>query len=276
MSETGVEISAVPPTVPEAPKVETPPVEIPKENAKFNELLKKEKMLYRTKQSLTQKEQAILVKEKALADKEAKLAAAQTNPLEALKYLGWTVDQINQFALENKIPVDKHVMDVRNELESFKKQQIEEKQKALEEAQKQASAETQIVIDNYREQIKEAIVKQPEKYELTNLYDDNFETVYEVISQHFASTNKVLSIEEAADLVEKYYEEEIEKGIKTKKLASRYPRPEPSGNEKKEAAGVEPRTLTNSMNSPAGPGLPPAKNEEDRMKRALAALDGKR
>lgn len=275
MAETaGVEIAAVPPTpvVPETQKVEPPKEDT---SQKLSDLIKKEKMIYRTKQNLSQKEKLILEKEKALAEREAKLATASTNPIEALKTLGWTYDQITEYMLQNKVPVDKHITDVRNELEQFKKQQLEEKQKAAEEAKQAAEAQATQVIDSFKVQINDFITTNKDTYELVNLHEAQ-DIVFATIETHFENTKKVLTIQEATDLVEKYLEDRIEQSTKTKKLASKYRLPEPNVEKKTEPTFSEPKTLTNSMTTGSSPGLPQARNEEDRIKRALAALDGKR
>lgn len=274
MAETAV-VEQTAPVVPvETPKVEVPAETKPDEKAKFSELVKKERMIFHRNQQVASKAKEVEAKEKAVSDREAKLAAAQSNPVEALKLLGWTYDQITQYIVNNQqTPPDKHVADIRNELSDFKKQAAEEKRLAAEAAQAQAQAQTQEVIENFKQNLNEYIDTNKDKYELVSLHEAQA-VVYETIEQHYEKTKKVMTMEEASDLVEKYLEDQIDRSTKTKKLASKYQPPPPT--EEKKVEKTEPRTLTNAMNSGSSPGMLPAKNESDRLQRALAALDGKR
>ncbi|HXL73266.1 MAG TPA: hypothetical protein VN963_06525, partial [bacterium] len=91
----------------------------------------------------------------------------------------------------------------------------------------------------------------------------------EVVDEFFKTNKRVLAIKEAADMVEKYLEDEAQKALKTKKFGTKSIAPV----EKKETAAAPPtKTLTNSMQPTSASVLPPA-SEQDRMKRAMAALD---
>jgi hypothetical protein len=101
---------------------------------------------------------------------------------------------------------------------------------------------------------------------------DSADLVYDTVEEYFAKTNKVLSIPEACDLVESYLEKQVEKSLATKKLSARVSKQEPSSPTANKPS--EPRrTLTNNDYTSSTPSFVSPKVENDRMSRALAALD---
>lgn len=255
------------------PTEDTPKVEPKKEDPKFAALAKRERMLMRERQQQRMYAQQLEQQKVQLTQREKFLDTAKTNPLEALKAMGWTYDQLTNFVLnDNKITPDRQIAEVKKEIETWKEQQARERQEAMQSAQQQAQNEAQEVLDSFKERVGNFLETKKDTYELVNLYQEQ-ELVFALIEQHFNNTGKVMSIEEAARLAETDIEERIDQGLKTKKISTKYKVGENKPDEKK-AAPKEPSTLNNNMNTGITPNGLPAATENDRIKRALAKLNG--
>lgn len=225
--------------------------------------------------ALAKKERALQKQMSELKAKEARISEFEklkgTNPLEALKSLGYTYDQLTQFLLNGQQPTpDIQVKQVRDEIEALKQQQIKEKQESEARAKAAAEREYTETINDFNQEIKGFIKTNQSEYELTNMYQGE-EIIYATIEQYFTSTGKIMSIKEAADLVEGYFEDQVKAAQKTKKFQGQT-KPKDVGQVKAES-GVKQAspTLSNEMTSSA-PSLLPAKTENARIQRALAAL----
>lgn len=224
--------------------------------------------------ALAKKERAIQQQATALKEREAKLEAfeniqrtATENPLKALEILGISYTQITDFILNDQKPTaDLQVTSVRQEMEAMRKERALEKE-ATKKAQEDEHSRT---LKQFHAEVDNFIATNAEQYELTALYK-GAEIVQATIEQHFALTQKVLSIKEAADLVEAYFEDQVRAASSAKKFQAKQA-PETPGQPKKEMERTKAPTLNNGMVSSA-PSLLPAKTEADRINRALAALE---
>ncbi len=137
------------------------------------------------------------------------------DPMELLKLKGLSYEDIiernlNPEAVDSKEEIRK----IREELESYKKAN-EEKEKSFLEKQNEE------VKTGYLNHIKKFTESSPEKYELINTLGHH-KDVYEVIEETYTKTGKIISDEEAADLVEQYLEKEIlDKYAKINKLKNK-------------------------------------------------------
>lgn len=252
--------------------IEPPKVETPNKDFEQRAQAEKQRRAWQKRQhDIKNYEKQLLQRAEQLEKREQELQIAQTNPLEALKRLGWTHDQLNEFALQNKVPVDKNVQDIRREVEDLKRQSQQEKIEAAEYAAKAAKQEAEETIQEFKQSVNEFIASKPDDYELLNTYGEQ-ELVHAIIEQHWAKTHKVMEREEACKIAENYLEELIEKGTKTKKLSAKLQAkvqtPDKPGVKREES-----KTLTNNLNT-STPSLLPAKTEQDRLQRAMAALSG--
>jgi hypothetical protein len=253
-----------------------PAAEKPKEekSARFAAVMRKE-------QSALKKLQEVKALEAKIAEEKAKLeafertkASAKQDPFKLLEELGLTYEDLTTMMLnDKKPPADLAVRAVRDELENFKRQQEEERQRILVEQQQQAQAQQQKIIAEFRAGCLDFVKKHDAEYELINVYDAG-NLVVDVIEQHFAQTQKILTTQEAASLVEKHLEEQAEKVFSSKKWKSRTSVPPPVADPEKQVAAQQ-RTLSNTLTS-STPAAISQRVESDRMKRALAALEGKR
>jgi DNA-binding transcriptional MerR regulator len=247
-------------------------------------------LLARKEQDLLRKQQAVKQQQQILAQQAEQLRAfeqakkqALLNPLDALKQLGLTYEQITEFVLnDNKPTPNAEVMSVRQELEEFKRAQREEQQRLLEEQREMQTQEQQAIIETFREEVGEYVSQHAETYELTNLYG-GASLVSDVIEEHYneqrrrgVGAPKLLTIPEAAKLVEEHYEELARKAQQTKKFAVTQQK---VASTQAQATTAAPRigpTLSNDLSANVAAGVPKSpRSDADRIAAALARLEGR-
>lgn len=251
---------------------EPPKPEVPKEDKnaqRFAILARKEKAIVQKQEDFKARESAFAVKEQSFKAYEEAKANAQLDPLKALEALGLSYAYITNFVLNDSKPTpDMEVKSVKDELAEYKKQQQDERSKLLADEKAKLESEEKQVVETVKGQIFEFLKANPDDYELTNLYEYE-DKVYEVIEEHYAQKTKVLSYKEAADLVEKYLESEVDKVTTTKKFqAKALPQPK---EDTKQSTPAQSRTLHNQMQPPTSIRAP-AKTDAERYERAMAAL----
>lgn len=261
---------AAPAPAPEAEKPPTPP-----KADRFAMLARKEQDLFRKQQAVRQQQEVLARQaEEIRAFQEAKRQAA-LNPLDALKQLGLTYEQITEFVLnDNKPTPNAEVQSVRQELEEFKRQARDEQKRILEEQRALQAQEQQQIIQSFREEVKEYVSQHADTYELTTLYGgDNL--VSDVIEEHFRQSGKLLTIPEAAKLVEEHYEDLARKAQSTKKFAATKQSAAPSQAPTTAAAPKMGTTLSNDLSATATVGPKTQRSDADRIAAALARLEGR-
>lgn len=253
------------------PQVKKPDEKEEKASQRFALLAKKEKALYQNSQKIKAQEAVIEEKLTALNNYENFKKQVAQNPMLALQELGISYEQLTQYVLTNKMPnsSELEIKSVRDEMAELRKQQEERDKKAEEGRIAGLQARAKQEIAAFQQQIGDYISSNVDKYELINL-NEATHLVFQTVENHFEKTKRILSIEEASDIVEKYLEDQVEKNLRAKKLAQRAT-PQPKKEDTKQVPTAQPRTLTNEMTSSA-PSMLPAKTERDRMARAMAAL----
>jgi hypothetical protein len=269
------------PQTPQGSEAQAPTPEAPKEHlsSKFAALARKEKAALQKMQQAKQIEAELKAREAKIAELESKLnereswfGKAKENPDEALQRLGLSYSDLTDYYLNGKkVTPDLQVKAMEDKFNSFVKQQEEKEKLAAEESKKRAQQEHEQTIAQFRKQVTDFVSSKPEQYELINMFDSS-ELVIATIEAHFEKTQQVLSNEEASNLVEKFLEEQVEKSVQSKKFQGKFTKATPSqdGQPQKSPAGS--KTLTNNVTSSA-PSLLPARTEQDRLQRALAALN---
>lgn len=243
---------------------------------RFATLAKKEKQLLAEQSKFKIQNQELQPKLEAIKKFEEAKAKVAENPMLALEMLGITYDELTKFQLDGKMPNATEIKLRQLEEKLSKKEEDEQraKKKSDEDQEKNQEINNQKKIAAFKEQITDYIKSNSEKYELTNINDVSH-LVFQRIEEHFHKTQNetgtgvILSVEQAADAVEKMLEEQVEKNLSAKKLAAKVV-PQPKG-ETKQAPPAQQRTISNDMTGSA-PSFLPAKTERDRMSRALAAL----
>jgi hypothetical protein len=219
-----------------------------------------------------------------------RISTAKTNPGPFLRELygdAW-YDHLTQYQLsgETKPPPELEVAAIRDEIkttaETLRKEQEErirvaveaERKQLLELQRKQLQAEAEDEIQRFDAETVDFVKQNASKYELTTLYGQE-DLVPQVIRAAYeegarAGKPRILTREEAANLVEHHLTEQAEKAARVKQRRAQEAgaaQPSPQGN------GQPAPTLTNSVSS--APGLPglSRQNGDQRMARALAAWD---
>lgn len=243
---------------PVGPQPAAVPEEKPKDktSSRFAALARKDKDLRAKQQEADKRAADLEAREAAIKEREARWDMAKKRPIEALKELGFTYADVTQDVMGGyeppKVdPMDERINPVKDALS---------KQEA---AQAKLEAELKAVRDQLtherRQAAYEAGIKSirdtltnTERYELVStMGEEGVELVRDTVVEYWDRYNKELSIEEAADLVEKYYEKEyLEKIAATKKLQSRVASKAPATTQAAPKEVKEPKpTLSNSLNT---------------------------
>lgn len=269
------------PPVTEAPAVETPKPEMI--SPKFEMLAKRESALVRQQQEAKREREELqkmrddMKSEREEFDKyKERKKLAKLNPNVALEDYGLTYEQLTDYQLRGGTPPGEVIAkSVQEQLAQFRKEHEEslKKDRDAQELKAKELAEQQVA--DFKVNLTEYITEKGDEFELINKYEQ-YELVYQTIAQHFEETKakgspKVLTAKEAADLVEKHLEDLVEQGTKTKKFANRL-KPSEATAEALSAKEQVSKTLNNSMNSSSVPSSLPKQTEDERIKRALAAL----
>lgn len=270
----------------ETPVEQTPEVQATPEAPKAGEaanrfafLAKKESALQKQRADLKAQREAI-ESQRAEVEKlrqeiqaaQAKKGSYRTNPLALLEDNGMTYKELTDYILNNNsVSTEAQIKAIQEKIEAVERQRDLDRQESERKAQEQAQAREAQVIQEFKSEIQSFLKSKAETYELTALYD-SADLVYDTVEEYFNKTSKVLSIPEACDLVEKYLEGQVEKSLKTKKLSSKFQKPETAPAEKPSASAPK-RTISNQAYTASTPSLVSPKVESDRMSRALAALD---
>jgi hypothetical protein len=269
------------PATPEAPAPKKPDEDF---SSKFAALSRKERGITQLQRELKEKEAQIAERERQIQERDGGWQSKfKKSPLEALKELGYSYEDITKAALnDGKFDAEVGVKETRTEIEKIRQELAERDKKAKEEADKAAKDAEAKAIETFRQQISDHVDTNKEKFELVALYDARG-LVFDTIEEHYkrtaeAGTPKVLSLDEACQLVETYLEGEIERTAKTsKKFQSKYQAIVDKNNADASNSGkTKPHstpTVSNNMQpSSAAPSLLSPKTEQDRLQRALAAL----
>lgn len=271
--------------VPVAETQDTPdaPVpEVPKERVsdRFAFLAKKEQAVVRQRQELKAQLEA-MEQQKAeisrlrqeIEGSRSKKESYRQNPLALLEEHGLSYKELTDYILNNNtVSTESQIKALQEKLESVEKQRELDRQEAQERAKRAAEEREQAVITEFKTEIGSFLKRESDKYELTNLYD-SADLVYDTVEEYFAKTNKVLSIPEACDLVEAYLEKQVEKSLATKKLSTKVSKPQTEDTASTPPSAPQRKTLSNSNYTASTPSLVSPRVENDRMARALAALD---
>jgi TPP-dependent indolepyruvate ferredoxin oxidoreductase alpha subunit len=258
----------------EAAPAPAPAPEKPRSD-RFAALARKEAEVFR-KQQAVRAQQAEIARqaEEIRAFQEAKRQAA-LNPIDALKQLGLTYEQITEYVLnDNKPTPSAEVQLVRQELEEFKRVQREEQQRLVEQQKAMIAQEQQQIISAFRDEVNDYVTQHSETYELTALYGGH-NLVADVVEEHFKQSGKLLTIPEAAKLVEEHYEDLARKAQATKKFAATQQKvASPQGQTTATAPKIGP-TLSNDLSAVATAAPKSPRSDADRIAAALARLEGR-
>lgn len=252
---------------------------------RFAFLAKKEQAIVRQRQELKAQIEAINAQRSELDKMRAEIESVKSrrsgyksNPLSALEDAGLSYKELTDYILNNQQISPEQKLKALEEkfeskIEALERQRQEEREAQQRRYEEQQAQREQQVIEEFKSEISSYIVSHKDTYELTNLYDSS-DLVYDTVDAYYEKSGKVLSIPEACDLVEKYLESQVEKSLKTKKLSARLPKAsEPTDKRPAPEAPAPRRTLNNQTYTSSTPTVVSPKVENDRMARAMAALD---
>jgi len=239
--------------------------------------VKKEDILTSTRlAALAKREKEIVKREKnakAMLDKasflEKNLESIKKSPKKALQELGMTFEQFSTMFLseiepDGKKTAEDMIKEVVEKVDQKFSQLEEEKSKEKQEEEAKAIA-------TFKKDLEKDVKSQGDKYELIQL-NEAYDTVYEVIENYWKETfdeetgqGQYLTVEQAADQVEKYLEEQVSKFMKAKKFA------------KKEEPVVEVKEPTKTLtNKSVSNGFAPSENKlltrEESIRRAAKMI----
>lgn len=242
-------------------------------------LSRKERAIYRESQRVAQEKKSLAAERAEYEKFKSAKQGAKKNPLDYLSEAGLSYDELTQFVLSGgKSNEPDELEALRNEFKALKEERAKEKtdaQKAQESAQKQAEIQA---IDGFKEQITEFVEQNKSTYELASMRDatdDIFATINEAFIISLNEWKRAgsrsakpapMTIKEAADIVEDFYEKEVMRLNESEKIKNKRNPPQEPARPKEPS-----KTLTNNMSSTAA-SLVPAKNDNDRMRRALEKL----
>lgn len=248
------------PEAEEKPKSEEEPKKEDLFSKKFAALSRKEKIL-------REKEAKFAATEKRLAELEAKLnapagekkeenklpfeARLRKDPLGTLKELGYDFNKLTDLALsDGKLSAEDKLELYREELDTKYKSELEKLRAEIAEKEKvNMQKQQEQVIENFKQEIS-SFVDSSEEHELIRANDMSHE-VFNVIELHHQETGKVLSIKEAADLVESHLEEKAKELQKLKKFSKLFGGQQ-KASDKPKADVINKPTLTNSATTLSG------------------------
>lgn len=257
----------------EAPK-EAPQVESKAKH--FAALAKKERMLVKEKEAI-RAERARIEQERAeIRELMQKFGQKPSSPKEALERYGFSYRDATEYELNDNQPTAEQVAkQAQEEVRRLREENEARDRRNAELAAKQAEQEKAQLVNEFREEIKEFAQEKSEDYELINFHDA-YDVVYETIDAHFRKTGKLLSIPEGANMVEKFLEKRMGELQATKKFAkTRQGDPsEPENGFSRQPQTAQKRTLDNNLTSSTPTLVKSSKVEDDRIRRALAALGG--
>lgn len=214
-----------------------------------------------------QQARELKAKEAAIAEKEKQIQARQQqyetsyipkdalkqNPMKVLTEAGLTYDDLTQYVLNQQSMnpvVESTISELRQELQALKQQNEEFKQ-----SQQQAqTAQYQAAVKQIKTDANQ-LVKTDPNFELIRA-TRSVNDVVELITRTYEKEGILLSVEEAAEEVEKYLEQETEKLTKTNKLRRKLsqtsqgqPVKQTQSRQQTQSPAQGPKTLTNRMTS---------------------------
>ena len=190
------------------------------------------------------------------------------DPLRALEDMGLSYDKLTELALnDGKLTPEMQMRLMREELEGDYKKKFEELENRL--LEKERSDEQRRYDDiqrGFQNEIEDFVESNADRYELIQANEAN-DIIYDVIEEHYNDTGRILDIEEAAEAVENYLEEEAEKIFKLGKFRSKFGIE--NDFEQEESPRQSQVTLSNAMSAQANERV--GRKLSDEESKALAA-----
>lgn len=236
-------------------EVVTPIVETPKETVdaeRFANLAKKESALQKEREAIKAEKASIAEAKAKYEDVGKKFGEFETlrtkDPIAAMKLAGFSDTDIFNFyakaqeeARLKETPEGKAIAIAQAEVKKLRDEMTtkEQQQKAIQDA---------AIIKKFQGKISETVTSNKDKYEFCNHYGAVAEQlIFKTIEQVLEDSGEVITPQEAADLVEEYYEN-LDKSMTTlKKRGYKAPETESAPKEETKAPVERSRTLSNKV-----------------------------
>jgi hypothetical protein len=238
----------------------------------------------RMEKKIRQREEALEKQRKEMDEKYNKYSKweeyekkLEVDPLEVLKEKGWDYEKLTNHAMskisdEDLDPVQRELKDLRGFKESVPQLIQQAIQEAVDKENKKYEVQSyEQEIKNIKQTISATVSSNKDKYELINEHgDEALDLVFETIKKHVEQQQangvaeneiKMLSYTEAADKVEEYLDNELQRYLRLNKVKNKFGHnhgdPNKSPFNKTISDDFAPRTA------------PVSESEEDRVKKAI-------
>jgi len=219
----------------------------------FANLARQEARLRGERDQFNQRRNNVQEVAQGASDLEHLRQVARTDPLQVLEKLGLSYDGLTRRVInDGKVPLEDKFAQQAREIEELKQINLNNVQ---ERENRQIERDKKAIYGEMIDKITN-LVENNDKYEMIKA-NNAHHTVYQVMQDQFERDGKILHFDQAADLVEKYFEDEAERYFKSSKLRERYrghwqPKPEEAqAAEPSQQAAVQqrPNTLSNELTS---------------------------
>tara|TARA_Y100000004_G_scaffold40530_1_gene43885 strand:+ start:45 stop:1004 length:960 start_codon:yes stop_codon:yes gene_type:complete len=243
----------------------TPPEPAPDPfSRRFAQLAREQKKLRQERDEMKRVQQELDARKNTVSSYDDLQKLARENPYEVMQKLGLDYEALSRQVLQDGeiTPEQKmagEMKRLRDEIDAMKAERAEL-------AKQEEAKKYQDTYGRFVDEIK-SFVDNTNEFDFVKA-NNAYHVVAEVMQEHYNSTQDVMSYDDAAKMVEDYYEAEAEKYLKVPKLEQRLKeryapaKTEPvAGQEKEEVQTSEktpPKTLTNTQVQRA-PGDKPAK-----------------
>lgn len=248
-------------------------------SSKLSLLARKERAIVQKQQENQRKFQEWEKEKKELLEKLSSRETSDklwdSDPLKALEARGLDYQKLTEKMLTGDDLTPKDLEKKMEERLKSYEQKLEEEKKAREkEKEDYKTAQEKAIIDNFKADLKTHLSSKADTFKLASLYDEDAELAFDVIDAYYRENNEVLEVEDALAKADKYFMDLFEKGAAKLGYKKVDETVDPkTGSKLPEIKKPTQTTLTNAMNTTMSVSTLPAKTEEDRVKRALAALD---
>ena len=199
--------------------------QVPKEldSSRFTVLAKKEAELVKQREEYKKEHEAFEKEKETLRDIQNRIKSFQelkdSDSFAALKVLGLTDTEIMNLVAtsqqDNSTPEEKARKAAQTEIDKFRQEQ------AKREAE-QLAKRNEMLVNNFKQDITKVVTSDKSKYEYINHYGAVAEDlILETVKENVEKTGELLTIKEAADMVEGYYEAEAEMLLQKEKLKAK-------------------------------------------------------
>lgn len=265
----------------ESPEGQESPLEQPKQQ-NDDSMARRLEIISRRERELMNREQAYRAEiskyqnmEREMLDYKNKLRELDEldkDPVSVLGRRGWDIDKIAEKFSSQHEPI-------AGEEKKSLYSKLDEMQAYIKKMEGDLTQRDERQLEERRSQVKNRLYadmraeasKEPDKYELVDK-EDAYDTVFQLMDDHYQKTQKALSIQEAMEQVENYLDSEYSKRLKYKKIQSKFMNQNEDYLEPEPQQDYRPSTLTNNLSQT----IPPQSNRpltrEESLRRAASLI----